>query len=73
MAGQTLTEAVELKREGELRPATGVGSDIYPWFLHRDKTIIHDTNNAIATAARDMGYEPGDIVRYRIIIEPKRG
>lgn len=75
MTKQDLVEKVEIERRGILRAPSGVGGYIYPWIQHqaieheRNKTRV---NEAIAMKAQEMGYEYGDTVKYKIIIEPKR-
>ena len=66
---KTLSQRVEIGREGTLR--RGLGEDASKaWVDHENITSRYDGD--IAQTAMDAGYEIGDTFTYRIVIEPKK-
>jgi len=59
---------IVIEREGELQSDGGNGR---PWIYHSNIPEIEDSRD-IASAAVEAGYKRGDMVRYKIIIEPKK-
>ena len=58
----------KIVRHGILCVPSDSGEKSIPW-LQKDYPIT--TEEAIAEKALEIGYQPGDTVRYRIIIHPK--
>jgi len=71
MSNKKLDEKV-IEREGIFKEPVGEGSSIFPWLYKKDKTNLKTAEEEVAIAARGMGYKEGDVVKYRIIVEPKK-